>query len=66
MHSPWGMLDHLCEKKGWTLEYVLERISWTNIQMMIADKIQYIEKSEMVVKVSKSGLKEHRKRMQNG
>ncbi|MDM1048062.1 hypothetical protein [Sphingobacterium hotanense] len=62
MHSPWGLIDQICEKKGWTLDYVLESISWTNIQMMAADKIQLVKSSEIVHKVSKENIKQHRER----
>lgn len=66
MHSPWGMIDQICEKKGWTLEYVLEKISWTNLQMMAADKPQFVRRSEIVQKVSIEDLKKHRQKYNNG
>lgn len=66
MHSPWGLIDQLCEKKGWTRDYVLERESWANIQMMLADKVQFVKRSEIIHKVSKEDIKTHRERLKHG
>ena len=66
MHSPWGILDQICESKGWTIEYVLEKVSWANVQMLAVDKVRFIKKSDIVIKVNKAELKEHRKRYQHG
>lgn len=66
MHSPWGIIDQMCEKKGWTLQYVLEGITWANIQMMTADKIHLVKSSDIVHKVNKDSIKEHRERFNNG
>lgn len=66
MHSPWGLIEQICSDKGWTMHYVMEKISWANLQMMMADKVQFVKRSEIVTKVSKEELKERRKQMQNG
>lgn len=66
MHSPWGMIESLIKEKGWTLEYALEKISWPNLLMMAADRVQFVKRSEIVKKVSKEDLKAHRKKLQDG
>lgn len=66
MHSTWGLLNQISDKKGWTHEYMLEKISWTNLQMYMADTIKMVKRSDMIVKVDKQLIKEHRKRLKNG
>lgn len=43
------LLDAACERYGWTLDYVLWGISFTNLQMMLQDQISsmYLSKEEM-------------------
>lgn len=36
------LLDHACERYGWTLDYVVWGISYVNLQLMLADNIQSI------------------------
>ncbi|WP_282635715.1 hypothetical protein [Sphingobacterium thalpophilum] len=66
MHSPWGLLNKISDSKGWTHEYMLEKISWANLQMYLADQVRMVKRKDIVQKVSKSDLKEHRKRFNNG
>jgi len=66
MNSPWGLLNQLSDKKGWTHEYMLEKISWANLQMYMADQVKLVKRKDIVKKVSKEDLKEHRKRFNNG
>ena len=41
--SIWGQLiDPVCERYGWTMDYVLWGIGYTNLMMLVADKIQTI------------------------
>lgn len=47
--TPWGgMIDFACKRYGWTLDYVLWGISFTNLQMLMADAITsvYLTKEE--------------------
>lgn len=32
----------LAEKTGWTYHYILHRMAWANIRMMLADAPQYV------------------------
>jgi len=48
------------------MHYVLEEISWLNLQMLIADKVQLVKRKDLVEKVSKEDLKKHRERFNNG
>ncbi|WP_286767156.1 MULTISPECIES: hypothetical protein [Sphingobacterium] len=66
MHSPWGLLNQLSDKKGWSHEYMLEQISWANLQMYMADTVKLVKRKDIIQTVSKSELKEHRKRLGNG
>ena len=66
MHSLWGQLNQLSDKKGWTHQYMLEEISWANIQMYLADQVQLIKSSEIIINVSKSELKEHKRKLAHG
>lgn len=67
MHSPWGFIGQLCEKHGWTMDYVLEKISMANIYLLNADKPKMVKRGEQVIKVSKKDLKKHRQqRKRNG
>lgn len=66
MHSPWGMLMELSGGDPTKLEYLLEKVSWPNIQLMMADKVQMVKRSEIVVKVSKDELKKRREKFNNG
>lgn len=44
-----SLLDAACERYGWTLDYVVWGISYTNLQLMMADsaKTLYMTKDEM-------------------
>lgn len=66
MHSPWGRIEALMAQKGWTMQYVLEGISWLNLQMLTADKVQLVKRKDQVIKVPKEGLKQQRERLNNG
>lgn len=66
MNSLWGLFNQISDKKGWTHEYMLEKISWSNLQMYMADQVRMIKRKELVKKVSKNELKDHRKRVNNG
>jgi len=63
MHSPWGLIGQLCEKNGWTLEYVLEKISWANVCMLSADRPRMVKRSEIVIRINKKDLKKHRQKL---
>lgn len=54
------------DKKGWTHDYMMEGISWANLQLYLADQIRLVKKSEMIQKVSKEDIKKHRERYNNG
>ena len=50
-HTVWGtVIDPLCEKYGWTLDYVLWHISLANIQMLLADAISTIHLTDEELK----------------
>lgn len=66
MHSPWGVINQIMEKKGWSLNYILEKISWINIQMLAKDNIKMVKRSEMIIKVSKKNLKKHKQQLKDG
>lgn len=36
------LLDYACERYGWTHDYILWGISYTNLQLMMADKMQSV------------------------
>ena len=36
------IIDYLCERYGWTFEYVVWGVSYTNIKMLMEDSIQHI------------------------
>jgi hypothetical protein len=38
MHSPWGSLYPIIEKTGWSLNYILWKVSYANIQLIINDQ----------------------------
>lgn len=64
MHSPWGLLNQISDKKGWSHEYMLEKISWTNLNMYMADQVRMMKRSE--IPLSGEDLKERRKKYKNG
>src|SRR3546814_7744873 len=37
LNSPWGMIYTIVKDPGWTWHYVLWRVAWINVQMMLAD-----------------------------
>lgn len=40
-HSMYGtLIDHACERYGWSMEYVVWGISYLNLQMLMADSVQ--------------------------
>ena len=66
MNSPWGLFNLVSDKKGWTHDYMMEGISWANLQLYLADQVRLVKKSEMIQKVSKEDIKKHRERYNNG
>ena len=46
MNSPWGLLSEIATQYGWTLDYILDGISWANIQLMMADSIKSVKKKD--------------------
>ena len=44
-----SLLDYACERYGWTLDYVVWGISYTNLQLLMADSVKtlYLTKEEM-------------------
>lgn len=47
LHSPWGIIAMLAEKTGWTYHYILHRVAWVNIRMMLADAPRYSTDEKM-------------------
>lgn len=46
-HSEYGLLiDPVCERYGWSKDYVLWGISYSNLKMLLADKIESISLSK--------------------
>lgn len=41
-----SLIDAACERYGWTLEYVVWGISYTNLRMLLADKVSSIYVSD--------------------
>src|SRR5690606_19803607 len=64
MHSPWGIIQQVIKETGWTWHYVLWRVSWANIMMMMADRPGM--RRQTVKKVDKDSIKTHRQRFNNG
>lgn len=46
MHSPFGIMQQVIKETGWTKHYVLWRVSWPFILMMMADRPGMKKKSE--------------------
>lgn len=45
-HSPYGLLiDPICQRYGWTIEYVVWGISYVNLKMLLADTIDTVHLS---------------------
>jgi hypothetical protein len=44
-----SLIDAACERYGWTMEYVVWGISYTNLRMLLADKVSsiYISDDEL-------------------
>lgn len=66
MNSPWGLFNMISDKKGWSHEYMMEGISWTNLQMYMADQIRMVKRGGIVRKVDKNDIKKLRERYKNG
>lgn len=41
MHSPWGMLYQIVHETGWSLHYLLWKVSRANIMLMMADRSNF-------------------------
>lgn len=54
------------DKKGWTHRYMMEGISWANLQLYLADQVRLLKRSEIIQRVSKEDIKKHRERYNNG
>ena len=57
MHSPWGIFFQIIKETGWSLHYVLWKISRTNLMLMMADRSQarYGKKDDTDQAIEESG-----------
>ena len=46
MNSPWGYYQYIVKETGWTMHYVLWKVSEMNIRLMMADKPAFKSKSK--------------------
>lgn len=49
LKSLWGSLWSVCSTTGWSLEEVLWKISWINLQMMIVDAPRYNDEKDDLI-----------------
>lgn len=45
-HSPWGVLWQIATATGWSVHYILWRVNYQTLMMMLADAPRYLSKSE--------------------
>jgi hypothetical protein len=38
MNSPFGVLYQIVKETGWTMHYILWKVGWSTIMMMLADR----------------------------
>lgn len=43
LHSPWGIIDQIREKKGYTFDYILWAEPWANYLLASADAPRYVK-----------------------
>lgn len=48
----------LAEKFGWTYRYILHRVAWVNIRMMLADAPHYVSGREAMPEATDDDLRE--------
>ena len=62
--SIWGqMIDVVCERYGWTMDYVMWGISYNNLQMLITDQVKTIfltDEERKKVHIPPRGAKVHK------
>ncbi|QTE36029.1 hypothetical protein J3L18_23235 [Mucilaginibacter gossypii] len=46
MHSPWGINYSILKELGFTWDYLMWKISWVNVLMMLADAPRYKSKEK--------------------
>lgn len=46
LNSLWGSIWSICTNTGWSMHYVLWRVAWINIEMMISDAPSYSSATE--------------------
>lgn len=65
MHSPFGIAMQIVKETGWTLHYVLWKVSWATIMLMLADRPSLKKKTttDGVVKLSKEDAAAMRKQL---
>jgi hypothetical protein len=57
MNSPFGMLYQVVKETGWTMHYILWKVSWNTIMLMLADRPSFSKAKEEVKKGNVSDLK---------
>ncbi|WP_017258396.1 hypothetical protein [Pedobacter arcticus] len=53
MNSPFGLIYKIAQDTGWTVHYILWKVSWAQIQMMLADAPGLRKKPKQVKKGTK-------------
>ena len=56
MHSPWGYYGYLVKETGWTLHYILWKVSALNLRMMMADKPSFKKAAKKEPELSEEEL----------
>ncbi|MEO7212659.1 hypothetical protein [Mucilaginibacter sp.] len=54
MHSPWGKNFNIIKELGFTWHQLMWKISWINLQMMLADAPSYKTRNKDKVKKATS------------
>lgn len=47
LHSPWGKIWSIATATGWTVNHILWKVAWVNLQMMLGDAARYQKDEEV-------------------
>lgn len=45
-HSPFGFVWQVASATGWSIEYILEKVNWQMLIMMLSDAPRYVDKKK--------------------
>ncbi|MGL4520799.1 MAG: hypothetical protein ACRCUJ_14315 [Phocaeicola sp.] len=55
-HSPFGIIWEIAKATGWSMHYIMWRVNYQTLIMMVSDGVRYVQDGEQETKKGGSAL----------